>query len=423
MTGVRILQFLRDGNTGEFWLVSMINTVFWIGQFRSTPHNGQLREYFKLPSGKQISGRVTLLQYLLKETETDLDDPDFVLIKNGLLKNGWTPASDILLNDWFKKEISNKPGQFKYLSPDIKEYASIKYLYHFIKANGYPSEILMTVKKKLSLKSLIFNVKKNSKVKGQTKDDWEEVDYLPDGWRMAVRQHKYRKPFSVFLSSSGILYKNSVTAYQALIVENADKDCLVKMKNKLTEEDGWESDQYLPKGWLLNVDKDKFPKSLVKDYDGVLFLSDKANVLTKEEALIHLEDSSFNQLDREKFTFLVESLQERLEEKAWKSDESLPYGWRVKASDYGYKKEFQLISAFGETFDSYLSAFLHLVMSEEDNVDKEDISKLKSKLFEEGFEKHENLPKGWLIARNSRGKYCFLIGQYYECSFLKYRFI
>ena len=145
-----------------------------------------------------------------------------VTLKDGLRVSGWSSASDILLHDWFKKGISNKPGQFKYLSPDVKEYPSLKYLYHYIKANGYPQDILTSVKKKLSLKSLLSNVKKNSS-KGQTKDEWESADYLPEGWRKAVRKYKYRKPVTVFLSPSGVLYNNVVTAYQALIVDSSDQ--------------------------------------------------------------------------------------------------------------------------------------------------------------------------------------------------------
>ena len=99
-------------------------------------------------------------------------------------------------------------------------------------------------------------------------------------------------------------------------------------------------------------------------------------------------------------TYIV---QEQLERKTWRQDESLPVGWMMKQLDYGYRKELQIMSSDGKIFENYLSAYLHM-LSEDKRDEIVDTSKVLEKLADEGFVEDSLLPKGWLIARNSRGQ-------------------
>ena len=209
--------------------------------YKKQKHHNHVREYFRLPSGKESAGRISTIQKLLKEGR-QLKDPDIIILKSGLHLAGWSPATDLLPPGWFKKEITKTPGQYKYVSPEFKEFSSLTFVYHYIKANGYSSEILNLVKKNLKIKSLFKNLRADEKIK--SKYNWRTVDYLPPNWKIAEKMFKYQISRSIYLSPSGILLQYSVLAYQVMVADEVDQEYLDKMNEKLLE-DGWQGEIYL----------------------------------------------------------------------------------------------------------------------------------------------------------------------------------
>ena len=387
--------------------------------YRKQKHDHHVREYFRLPSGRESAGRISTIQKLLKEGR-QLTDPDILTLKSGLHLAGWSSATDLLPSGWFKKEIRKSPGQFKYVSPEFKEFSSLTFVYHFIKANGYPGEIVNTVKKKLKIKNLFKNIRPDEK--NYSKYDWKTVDYLPPNWKTAEKMLKYQKGRSIYLSPSGILLQYSVLAYQVMVADEVDQEYLEKMKDKLLQDD-WQGDfiaiefwnfldmyffvddQFLPSGWRMNANKEMFPKNVVHDDVSIdiLFLTDAAQILSKKEAKDLISTSGkFSDSQQSNFLYLVTSFQERLEQKSWKIDDTLAEGWMIRETDVGFKTELQIMSPDGDIFDNFLSAYIH-VISQEDSFSKEDVLKMKKKLIGEGFMEDYQLPKGWLIVRGSRG--------------------
>jgi len=369
--------------------------------YKKVPHQKYFREYFKQPNGEQLTGRINTIQTLMKQGY-DISGKDIETLKSGLHIAGWC-HEEMLPPGWIKKEIQKSPGTFKYVSPDFKEFHNLRVVYIHLKANKCPSDVLMKLKRMLNVKNDLSIMRNQQKSK--FKYHWETVDYLPTDWKAAKVETKYTGK-TKFLTPSGVMLNHAVLVYQVLVSEKVHSDFLNGHILQMMEEEGWQSDQYLPSDWMLNVNKEMFPKSVLPQDEeaDVLFLTDKAQILTKDQAkLLFSEKNNYTDSDKAHFLYLLTSLQEQLERKTWRQDESLPVGWMMKQLDYGYRKELQIMSSDGKIFENYLSAYLHM-LSEDKRDEIVDTSKVLEKLADEGFVEDSLLPKGWLIARNSRGQ-------------------
>ena len=156
----------------------------------------------------------------------------------------------------------------------------------------------------------------------------------------------------------------------------------------------------------MNLDKEKFPDNFLnlEEECEVLFLTDEANILTRNEASGLISDKSsskFSAEDLSNYLFLLSSLAGRIQHQGWLEDRRIPQGWRLKNVKLGERRVTQVLSPQGQLFDSLLSAFIY-VNSSPHSFTVDDINNLKEKLEEEGFTKDQKLPEGWLIARGQR---------------------
>ena len=362
------------------------------------------REYFLTPSEDEIVGRVKAIQFLLKQG-LSVSHPDIQILGSGLENVGWKEDHNTLPRGWMKKQVMKSKKsvqQFKYISLDFKEFNSLTRVYHYMRANGFPTTVINNVKKHLDVKSILSNRRVPTKLTMERSYKWQETNYLPEGWKIAVKKLKYGEKKNLFLTPSGILLKKAVLALQVMVEDGADKKHLDKIYNLMSEE-GWEEDAELPEGWRINVDKKQFPENFIDEEDvDVLFLTEKGIILTRTKALELLSDCK--QFDADQingFLSLLDDLDNGLE-RGWKEDSTLPAGWRVRIVDLGYKKDYRLMTPDQEEFDSISTAFLYM-MSNQDVFEDGDILKMKAKLFEEGFEENDRLPGGWKIIRNRGG--------------------
>ena len=167
-------------------------------------------------------------------------------------------------------------------------------------------------------------------------------------------------------------------------------------------------DHHLPTDWKMNLDKEKFPEDFLnlEEECEVLFLTEKGNILTRDEAAGLISDKSsskFSAEDLSNYLFLLSTLATRLEQKGWLEDTNIPQGWRLKDVNLGERRVTHVLSPEGQLFDSLLSAFIH-VNNRPDAFTVDDINNLKEKLEEEGFTRDQKLPADWLIARGQRGQ-------------------
>ena len=165
-------------------------------------------------------------------------------------------------------------------------------------------------------------------------------------------------------------------------------------------------DHYLPPGWKMNLDKEKFPEdflNLEEDCD-VLFLTEEGNILTRTEASGLISDKSSSKFSAEDFSnylFLLSSLAGRREQAGWVEDRNIPPGWRLKDVKLRERTVTHVQSSDGQLFESLHSAFIYVINRPHD-FSLDDINNLKAKLVEEGFTKDQKLPEDWLIARGQR---------------------
>jgi len=386
------------GNEAGMWKPDSTVPEGWL--YKKIPHLKYYREYFKIPNGDQLNGRIHTIQTLLKQGH-DSSSSEIETLKSGLHIAGWCP-DELLPPGWIKKELGKTPGTFKYVSPDFKEFHNLRVVYIHLKANKCPSDVLLKVKKALNIKNDLGIMRNQQKSK--FKYDWETVDYLPPDWKAAKVKMRYGGR-TKFLTPSGVMLNHAVLVYQVMVSEQVNADFLNGHIMQMMEEEGWQGDQYLPTDWMLNVNKEMFPKSVLPQDEeaDVLFLTDKAQILTTNQAkVLFSEKNSYTDSDKAHFLYLLTSLQEQLERKTWRHDDSLPVGWMMKQLDFGYRKELQIMSSDGKIFENYLSAYLQM-LSEDKRDEIVDSSKVLEKLADEGFLDDALLPKGWLIARNSRG--------------------
>ena len=380
-------------------------------KMRKVAHSGEGgfgREYFLTSNGVQTYGRVKTIQFLLKQGY-GLCHPDILTLRSGLNRMGWVEDIDIVPAGWMKKIVSLKKGcslklnKYKFISPDYKEFHSLTPVYHYMMANNYPPEIVDKVKVHLSAKQILSNKRMvfNGQVKRKTYK-WQEASFLPPGWKYADKKFKYGRKKRLFLSPNGLLLQRVVLALQVMVEEGVNEFYINQICSQLKDE-GWEEDQSLPKDWKLNIDKSKFPDNFSSE--GVLFLTDKLQILTRNDLLLLMNDSDeFRDSQVSIMLQMIDNIDNGYE-RGWKSDETLPFGWKMRVVDLSFKKDLHVMSPDQEEFDSILTAFLYM-MNNQSLFSKKDLLLMKSKLSEEGFQSNPKLPPGWLIAKN-RGENIF----------------
>jgi len=389
-------EWLESGTVPAGWKVRKVSIS---GSFE--------REYFLTPQGAQIGGRVKTIKYLLKEGMS-LTHPDVKILRSGLSIVGWQEDTDIVPPGWMKKQVvksSTRTNKYKYITPDYKEFHSLTKVYHFMRANSFPTDVLNKVKPHLDVKSMLSNRRMFKKGKMDKSYKWQKAHYLPPGWKVAEKKLRYGQKKQLFISPTGLMLNKAVLAFQLVVEEGVDNTYLGQMYEQLSKE-GWEEDSSLPAGWRLNVDRNQFPDTFIDEDDmEVLFLTDKAQILTKAKALKLLSSSeafSGDQVDN--FLSLVDNMDNGYE-RSWKEDPTLPEGWKIKEVDLSFKKEYHVMTPDQEEFESILTAFIYM-MSNQDVFEEGDIFKMKAKLEIEGFEENNKLPAGWRIIRN-RGENLF----------------
>ena len=335
------------------------------------------------------------------------------VFQSGLKKVGWQEDTDIVPQGWMKKQIvmtkanksSIESNKYKFISPNFKEFNSLATVYHYMRANSYPIEVVGKIRENLDVKATLSNKRMTSKGNVSRTYKWQQAKYLPPGWKVAEKKLRYGRKKNLYLSPNGLLIQKAVLAFQVMVEDEADNYYLGQMYQQLSKE-GWEEDTSLPYGWRLNVDTKQFPDSFTDEEElEVLFLTEKGQILTRSKAVNLITSSDeFDDDQVSDFLGLVDNLDNGFE-RGWKVDPALPVGWKIKKIDLSFKKELHVMTSDQEEFDSVCTAFIYM-MNNQALFKEEDLFKMKAKLSEEGFEDNEKLPSGWRIIRN-RGENLF----------------
>ena len=353
------------------------------------------REYFKSPEGRTIKGRINTIQFLLGEGRT-LDDPVIDCLRKGLSKVGWEEDLETLPAGWLKKELQMKPGKYKYVSPEFREFGNLVTVFKNLKASNVPSADIQKVKAKLDVKSLLSYKRISKNVNNWSSYKWSAATFLPPDWKTAEKKYQYGRVKHFFLSPSGLILKEAVLALQLMVEEGAEQKYIDLMHERLQQE-GWKEDTAnLPSGWKYNTFKNTFPEMFGREEE-IIFLNEQAQLFNKIEATKVVINECPRRL-RYSFSNFLDQLKNKVEDDDFWRDFDVP-GWKIKDLDLSFKKEFRVRSPDLLEFNSIAAAY-RFMMKSRHNYTEEELYKVKSRLHVEGFETDTRLPAGWMIARN-----------------------
>ena len=213
-------------------------------------------------------------------------------------------------------------------------------------------------------------------------DNWVADMTVPEGWmirRMGKNKIHVRSPV-------GRIFQCRRQALEFLRKNKFPQNEIDVMNEKLVFE-GWYPNENLPLGWKFRMDSNRSPNFLTPTD---IMLSSGAT------AAKYIENNSFyTKQDLQRFIFCVAQLtkMKALMSYQWKTDRSLPEGWKYRISE-GVQKNLILLSPTGLQFTSRLQAFLHAVKSSE--FDEQTKSVLRESLRLDGWESNIHLPEGWI---------------------------
>ena len=237
---------------------------------------------------------------------------------------------------------------------------------------------------------------------------WNEDDKsIPDGWRSRCTGSK-----TFFLSPNGQQFPSRLAILQNILLEGGEEEEVDEVMVMVMEHEGWHRSPYLPENWLFKV----IWGYGVKDRESTMnlkILSDEGHLMSSySTAKAYIENSqryseadltNVDMLAKEnaKSRRLLDTRQSTSEPtkketfgkdkivKAWEDALSLPNGWKMKKTERP-----QYLSPNGRRF-SGLPAVLRDVTTEV--VDSEEADMVRAAMVEEGWQKHELLPMGWMI--------------------------
>ena len=351
------------------------------------------REYFQTEAGLTIKGRVAAIKHLLARGRA-AEDSDVLLLRLGLGEAGWSePPDQLLPPGWLQKPIiGGDEKKCKFLAPDYTEFKTLVDVYQFMKTNCFDREVVKKVEQQLDFKEILRNKTLSKNTSNWMIHKWEDADFLPDQWKFAEKTQRYGNKKYIYLSPSGFMLNKTVEALLLMIEEKVEDKFLASMSDRL-ELDGWRTHPSLPVGWRFCSERKHFPDNLANKETDLVFITPQYQVLTKHEADKFLKDNDIlSETELSNLTLLMEG-----DESSWVDDENLPEGWKLKEISLTNKKIYRVKSPNGTQYNGILEAYSAMIGG---GYALSELSNMKIKLREEGFEEHANLPEGWMIIRN-----------------------
>ena len=265
-------------------------------------------EFFLRPDGHQFKSRLSALQAMIREK---FPAKEINQLRSHLGQEGWR-SDKLLPRHWFYKKSLNtwnnrKVTEYSFLSAEGPQFSSMRAARQFL------------LQTKSCSKKQINNwdafVRGEGKACLEKRQDWSEVDFLPQGWR--TREGGRR----LYLSPGGQQFLSLLTAYQHILSLGQPTASLEKARESLASE-GWHQSHLLPACWLTKQTNSSHS-----------YLDSKGNVfLTAKKALEAVEeDSSYSGEERSLLRKIVEAGEVSLDEKYnWREYSELPEGWKVR---------------------------------------------------------------------------------------------
>ena len=234
---------------------------------------------------------------------------------------------------------------------------------------------------------------------------WNQEDKsIPSGWRSRRTGNK-----TFLLSPSGEQFPSRVAILQNLLKEEeVVVDEVEEMIKLVIDHEGWRRSEYLPTNWIFKVIW-SFGATGREASMNLKILSNEGHILTSySSAKAYIESRQI--YSREDVCNVDQLATENAKErrlqdtrraasfteatvkttKTWENAQGLPLGWKIK------KNEKPLyLSPDGRQLSGLPNVLTEV--TNKTGVDSSEAELVRGALVEEGWRKHELLPKGWMI--------------------------
>jgi len=343
----------------------------WVENDENVPEGWKYRisnekMHFLSPEGRTFSNRIAAFKYLSSSESSEKQIED---MRATFKHEGWF-GDELLPKGWmYKVQTNGSRWSINFLSKDGLELND---------GQGRVMEFLGGTPEysddDLQRMEMFFEIQNNKQRK--LKYEWlEDEEVIPYGWKFRVCEGKKSKMF--FLSPDGQEFNSRHSALKHMIDYSYQDEEIEEMRNSLRAE-GWIVNACLPSGWRIkspNTDKKFLSRSgeIIKGFSAALAS------IRENENYNHSDILNFQKLQRELSWAWMED------------DDTVPYGWKVCSANMNLHQNL-IMSPDGVQFESRTFAFQHLIKTDADELEIED---MREKLVHEGWMESPFLIDGW----------------------------
>ena len=431
------LQWKTDEDLPDGWRYGIYHNV----------KQGQLKNYMD-PSGKFYGSIAQILKYFL---EVDPNGEDMEKTKRYLLKDGWF-VTDLLPEGWYMKQKKSEHG-FYYLTPTFEKFHATATAIQHLKDLKWDENSILKFEmnhKSLAVKEITKRKRiRNSNSTGNeaietkdgleeenehsgtddddTEDDeevgliWEDDLFLPMGWKVATTVLSRGKcagtVFKRYMSPCGNHFGNLADALRFLVEEgNIQESEINELKQGLAYE-GWTREMSLPEGWLSRESISKRKSYLSPSLETFSEIGEVVQYMQKNgckqneiEGITDMPKKDGTMLKAKKdVAKSTKSDNENIQKDGtannapdWLDDPGLPAGWKLAwyESTYGEKKTMyqKFRNPGGRILNSRAQAVRNMLS---EGTSSEEVEKMKSGFFSDGWIPVDFLPAGWMCRKSS----------------------
>jgi len=431
------LQWKTDEDLPDGWRYGIYNNV----------KQGQLKNYMD-PSGKFYGSIAQILKYFL---EVDPHGADMEKTKKYLLKDGWF-VTDLLPPGWYIKQKKSEHG-FYYLTPTFdKFHATTTAIQHLKDLKWDENKILkfemnhksLAVKEITKRKRIRNSVSSESEAiqtkevpeeengnsdtdDDDTEDDeevgliWEDDLFLPRGWKVATTVLSTGKcagtVFKRYMSPCGNHFGNLADALRFLVEEGSTPESEINQLKQGLSYEGWAREESFPEGWLSKESISKRKCYLSPSLETFSDIEDVVQYMKNNgykddeiEGIAARQYPAGPKLKTRKEpakSAKSENLNVPREGTAnsspdWLDDPGLPAGWKLAwyetANGEKKSKYLKYRNPGGRILNSRAQAVRNML---QEGTSSEEVEKMKSGFFSDGWMSVDFLPAGWMCRKSS----------------------
>ena len=346
-------------------------------RLREVEAGGKLLQYIRSPQAKLFPCRRLALRHILEQGQ----DEEAVAMREVLVHEGWK-ENQLLPEGWRYKPGTGRDMEFLTTNCTVlKGYICAK---EYLETNKEASPTTIQ-----NFKSFM-----TPKVQEQC---WEIDKRLPEGWKVKRYGGVTAGDRIFVMDPNGAQFAGKRKALLHMIENSYSEEDIQAMKLCMGDE-GWNSSEHLPEGWIWRYDRTYDPTK--KSKPSIVFLSSEGFLLRSSIAAIKFMETS-NSYDDENiqlfnvFVMEASTVWRKMKVEDSTTDLSLPEGWKSRVSG----AQVFVVSPEGEQYNSSRLALMEMVKR---GLSEEDLRRFRESMSE--WKLSELLPTDWMYKIITREK-------------------